>query len=168
MSTARILPREEWDRLPEDVAAFCATLNPEDVAPVVVEDAGVIVARLLVMRAPHLESFWIAPEYAGNAGVTRALLRGATEQALQWGPTWVMANAEPGAMCDTLERLGGQWLPVHTFMLPLRKIEEAECRPKSAGPEPKRLCPSAPTTGALPALSAAPLPREEDSLCPLL
>lgn len=123
MSTARILPPEEWDRLPEDVALFCTTLRPEDVAAVVVEDEGVIVARMLVMRAPHWEAFWMADEAAGNAGITRALLRAATEKAREWGSTWIMANAAPGPMAKTLERLGGEWLPVHTFMLPTKEGE---------------------------------------------
>ena len=127
----RILPPEEWGRLPEDVAAFCATLRPEDVAPVVVEDSGVIVGRLLVMRLPHLEDWWLAKEHYGNAGVTRALLQAAMAKAQEWGSANVMANAEPGPMCDTLERLSGNWLPVHTFMLPARlefaKEEETLC-----------------------------------------
>ena len=143
----RILPPEEWGRLPEDVAAFCATLRPEDVAPVVVEDSGVIVGRLLVMRAPHLESWWVADEHFGNAGVTRGLLRGAMEKAREWGGGWVMANAEPGPMCDTLARLGGDWLPVHTFMLPQRlEIEGAECRREYSSQEQRPLCRSAATT----------------------
>lgn len=125
----RVLPPEEWDRLPEDVAAFCATLRHEDVAPVVVEDEGVIVARLLMMRAPHMEAFWIAEEQAGNGGVTRALLRRAMEQGREWGAGWTMANAGDDAMCKTLERLGAEQLWVHTFMLPQRlEIEGGECR----------------------------------------
>ena len=130
MSAARILPPEEWHRLDDETREFYETMAPEDVAVVVVEMDGAIVARLAVLRVPHWESFWMAPEKAGNAGVTRALLRAATEQARKWAPNWIVANAEPGPMTDTLKRLGAQWLPVHTFMLPLQRaeMEEVACR----------------------------------------
>lgn len=167
MSAARILPPGEWGRLPEDVAAFCASLNPEDVAPVVVEDEGVIVARMLVIRAPHWESFWMADEAQGNAGITRALLRGAIAQAQKWAPNWVIANAETGPMCDTLERLGGQWLPVHTFMLPTTRLEMegAECPTLSV----TQAQPPSPSERTTDAWSGAPVQAPvEDSLCPLL
>lgn len=123
----RVLPVEEWDRLPEDVRAFCGTLREKDVAPIVAEVDGVIVGRVLMLRAPHMEAWDVAPEYHGNAGVTRGLLRTAFTMAQAWGSSWVMANAEPGPMSDTLERLSGKWLPVHTFMLPaeLTFAEEA-------------------------------------------
>ena len=124
MSAARILPRDEWHRLDEEARALYETMAPEDVAVVVVEDGGAIVARMAVLRVPHWESFWMADDRVGNAGVTRALLRAATEKVKEWAPNWFLANAEPGPMTDTLKRLGGQWLPIHTFMLPL---EEDTC-----------------------------------------
>lgn len=125
----RILPSAEWHRLDAQSEAFCASVNPSDVAPVVVEDEGEIVARMLVVRVPHLEGFWIAPEKAGNAGVTRALLRAATVKAREWAPYWIHVNAESEAMCDTLIRLGGELLPVQTFNLPLygSEMEESAC-----------------------------------------
>lgn len=128
--SARILPREEWDLLDEETVDFCLTLNPEDVAVVVVEDSGVIVARMVVARAPMWEKFWMASSAKGNAGITRALLRAANEKAAEWSPHWLIAHAEPGPMGDTLERLGGQWLPVHTFMLSTQRaqMEDAACR----------------------------------------
>ena len=119
--TTRILPREEWPRLDPEQVAFYETMAPEDVAVVVVEDAGMIVARMAVIRVPHFESFWIADHAKGNAGVTRSLLRFATKQARKWAPNWIMAQAGNDEMCATLERLNGQWLPIHTFMLHLPK-----------------------------------------------
>jgi hypothetical protein len=117
----RFLPPEEWSRLDPEAAAFYATMAPEDVAVVVVEEGENIVARMAVIRVPHFESFWMAEHVKGNAGVTRSLLRAATKQARKWAPKWIMANAEDDAMCKTLERLNGRWLPVQTFMLPLRE-----------------------------------------------
>ena len=129
MSAARILPPEEWHRLDDETREFYETMAPEDVAVVVVEMDGAIVARLAVLRVPHWESFWMAPEKAGNAGVMRALLRAATEQARKWAPHWIYANADNEATVNSLKRLGGQWMPMHTFLLSLGRMEmEDACR----------------------------------------
>ena len=130
MSAARILPREEWTRLDAECSDFCETVAPEDVAVVVVEEGGAIVARMVVLRRPQLEGFWMRPDKIGNAGITRALLRAAFAKAGEWAPHWVVANADTsGPMQKTLERLGGQWMPVHTFMVPLQRVEMGDsCR----------------------------------------
>jgi hypothetical protein len=160
--SVRVLPPEEWDRLPEDIARFCGTLSQDDVFPLVYEDSGVIVGRVLLMRAPHLEAWWVAPERYGNAGVTRALLRESLGLARSWGAKMVFANAEPGPMCDTLERLSGQWLPVHTFMLPSRlAFTEETCRPEYPRQETmSQHCQSDPITATW-----LVRPSAEDSLC---
>lgn len=125
----RILPPSEWHRLDDETRAFYETLGPEDIAVVVVEKGDAIVARLAVMRIPHLESFWMAPEVEGNAGVTRALWKAATEQAGEWARHWYYANAEADETMDTLKRLGGEWMPVHTFMFTRQRVEmEESCR----------------------------------------
>ena len=72
------------------------------------------------MRVPHWEWFWMAPEKLGNAGVTSALLRAASAQAAEWSRSWFYANATDEATQNTLKRLGGRWMPMHTFMLPLK------------------------------------------------
>ena len=113
----RVLPREEWHRLGEERAAFYSSVNPEDVRVLVVEEGGDIVATMAVMRMTHLECFWMAPDKAGNAGVTRALLRGAFEAASGFAPHWILANSDSERTNDTLRRLGGEFLPVHTFMM---------------------------------------------------
>lgn len=128
--TVRTLPREEWHRLDAETRAFVETLDPEDVALVVVERDGAIVARLAVLRIPQWESFWIAPEAKGNAGITRALLRHATEKAREWAPHWIIAQADCDDTRLTLQRLGGHLLPVDTFMLPLQRVEMEETCPQ--------------------------------------
>jgi len=128
LSAARILPRDEWWRLKAEDAAFFSTVNPDDVAVVVVEEAGEIVAQMGVLRIPIIEAFRMATEKVGNAGVTRALLGAVREQAMKWAPYWLHAYAGDDAMGKVLLRLGGEPLPVQPFNLPLRRLEEEpEC-----------------------------------------
>lgn len=134
MSAARILPREEWYRLPGDAVALYETMRPEDVSVVVVEDAGEIVARMGVLRIPHFESFWMAPDKIGNAGIARMLLRAAGKTAANWARSWILANAstEDDGVRQFLERVGS-WMPVHTFMLQLGSDgARDECHPPSS------------------------------------
>ena len=113
----RVLPREEWHRLGEERAAFYSSVNPEDIRVVVVEERGQIVATMAVLRIPHLECFWMAPDKAGNAGITRSLLRAAFGEVSGYAPNWCLANSDCPETNATLERLGGEWLPVHTYMM---------------------------------------------------
>lgn len=123
--SARILPREEWHRLESEVSDLFRTLNPEDVRVVVVEDGDEIVGHLGVARVVHLEGWWVAPEKARNPGITRALLRAAAEQAEDWAPNWVLATVNDEQLCALMERLG-TFIPVHTYMLALRRIAMEE------------------------------------------
>ena len=122
--SARILPREEWHRLDAEAVALFETMNPEDVAVVVVEEGDAIVARLGVLRVPHLESLWVAPQKVGNAGVARALIRCAGEKAAEWSPNWAAAYADRDDIRALLVRLGGRYVPVDTYVIPLRREEE--------------------------------------------
>ena len=108
---------------------FLDTMHHRDAAVVVVEDGSRIVARMSVLRVPHWESFWMAPEYSGNAGVTRALLRGATAQAQAWAKLWFYANADSDAMIKTLKRLGGDFQPMHTLSMYFQRLEDVCHRP---------------------------------------
>lgn len=126
---ARALPREEWDRLPDAVRAFAETFHPSDVAVIAVESGGAIVARMTVYRAPHWESYWMAPEWQGNAGVTRALLRGAYAQSEAWAKEWFLVHADDPETVRTVLRLGGEPLAVETFMVSRQRVEMEEvCR----------------------------------------
>lgn len=126
MSAARILPCEEWDRL-GDAADLYRTMNPDDVAVIVAENGGAIVARLAVLRVPHFESLWLAPEAVGNAGIARALIRAGFAKAAEWAPLWLYANADSEKTCATIERLGGVWMPMHTFALRIDRMEKETC-----------------------------------------
>lgn len=71
--TPRILPPEEWDRLPAEVVGG---LNPNYAVVLVVEDlAGAIVGRWVVLNTVHLEGLEIDEAHRGNPVVAGQLVR---------------------------------------------------------------------------------------------
>lgn len=118
---ARVLPPEEWHRV--DAASPLPPLwpyvRPEDVRMVVVEEAGEIVGALAVLRMTHLEGLWLAPEYRGNPGVVRGLLKQAGTVASEWAAGWVFAGVTEQNMQGILGRMGATQIPVEVFMLQL-------------------------------------------------
>ena len=118
---ARILPREEWSRLSiTGIAPIQETLRPEDVQVIVVEDGDRIVASMGAFRVTHFESLWIAPEYRGNAGLGRRLLKAGITAATKWATDWVWAASGTNHMDDVLTRMGGAEMPVKTFVLQIK------------------------------------------------
>ena len=119
---ARILSPNEWDKInaPDlpDLLRFC---NPKDVAVVVVEKDGEIVASVMVMKVTHFEGLWIKPEERGNAGVLRSLLRQAYAIPLSRAEHWAFGGAEKSdARMDTLcRKLGGRELPMRLYAIPV-------------------------------------------------
>jgi hypothetical protein len=118
---ARVLPAAEYGRLDAltGLPPFAPFFRPEDLEVLVVEDEGRIVASVAVMRVTHYEGWWIAPEYRGNAGLVRRLMKRAVTVARKWSDGWVWAFADTPLMNDLLARLGGNRLPVETFVLSL-------------------------------------------------
>lgn len=124
--TARVLPFEEWGRLGEsELSVLLPLLRPQDVEVVVVEDAGRIVATWAVLRVTHLEGLWIAPEYRGNVGVVRRLMRATITAARRWAAGWVLTGANNGHVRDLLARTGATKLDMDAWVMP---IGEDECR----------------------------------------
>ena len=119
----RILRPEEWQRLDgQDLSALLPYCEPQNISVVVVEDdAGEILAHVAVLRVTHFEGLWIKPEERGNAGVFRALIRGAYSAPRTWGERWALGGARNGdSLMQTLcYRLGGRSLPVEFFALPV-------------------------------------------------
>ena len=116
-----MLPPEEYARLERTGIPLFPGVSPEDVSVVVVEDKGKVVACMTVLRATHFEGAWIDPEHR-NAGVTRSLLRMASEIA---GSEWVFAGAADDHMRDVLGRLGAVMLPMDAYVL---SLGGAQCR----------------------------------------
>lgn len=123
---ARILPQSEWGRLAAtNLCELLEKVGPDEVDVVVVEDGDTVIACIGVLRATHFEGAWIEPEHR-NAGVTRALLRLASEVA---STRWVFAGAAEDHMRSILDRLGGVRLPMDTYIVDLGG--EAVCRLQS-------------------------------------
>lgn len=117
---ARVLPPEEWHRLRiSGITPMETTLRPEDVQMIVVEDGDRIVATMGTYRVTHFEGLWIDPEYRGNAGLGRRLIKAGIEAARKWTDRWVWGASETDHMDEVLGRLGGHKVPVSTYLLPL-------------------------------------------------
>lgn len=71
MLTDRILPPEEWHRLEGELVPLLPYLDPARITIVVVEEDGMIVGRLVWIKADHVENAWMAPSHRGKAAVAR-------------------------------------------------------------------------------------------------
>jgi hypothetical protein len=120
---ARFLPPEEWSRVEgTETPALLPYVAPQNVTVLAVEDEeGRIVASLCAHQVTYLEGLHVVPEAKGNAGVMRALLRLIAGLAEARGEQWVLAGADGSGrgerMAGYLRRLGGQELPIRTFMV---------------------------------------------------
>lgn len=109
---ARILPRDEWGRLPAGKIPFLDQVGPEDIDVLVVESAGDIIACAAVVKLIHLESAWISPMVKGNPGVCRALLRQVVRAIHRRTQSFVLAATDHPTIMRLLEKIGGQRLYV--------------------------------------------------------
>lgn len=114
---ARTLHPDEWECLEHsDLSALLPHVRPEDFEAVVVEDdAGSVVGTLGLVRAAHYEGLWIAPEHRANPAVARLLLREARRMLER--ERWVFAFAASDEMKGLVPRLGGQQLPVESYVI---------------------------------------------------
>lgn len=117
----RLLPRSEWDRLSvTGTPVIGSTLEPEDAVVIVVEDEGRIVATMEAFRVTHFDGLWIDPDYRGNAGLGRKLIKAGIDAAKSLGATdWAWATSGTDHMDDVLSRMGGRKMPVETYVVPL-------------------------------------------------
>jgi GNAT superfamily N-acetyltransferase len=116
---ARILPASEWARLDPAHTPVFPGIAPYDMTMIVVEDdLGQIVASTSIIRATHLEGTWVDPEHR-NAGVSRSLLRLASEVARNTGMNWVFTGAADDHTRRILDRMGATKIPMDTYVLGL-------------------------------------------------
>ena len=117
---ARILKPEEMKRLAAVKAPMMPLVEPHNVAACVVEDdAGEIIASLLVLRLSCVEGLWIAPAYKKHPGVLRSLLRLAWAVPQARDEHWMIGGASDDSpkMNDFVTRLGGVPLPLKYYVL---------------------------------------------------
>lgn len=117
---SRLLPIEEWPRLPEHFQTLLPHVQPSDVQILVVEDGDRIVATWAVMRIVHVEGIWIDAEYRGRVGVARRLYLATMAAARQWTTGWAMTGADSDEVRALLARAGAQQIPMDTYVLPLK------------------------------------------------
>jgi hypothetical protein len=92
---------------------------------VVVENEDKLVASMAILRVSHFEGAWIAPEWRGNAGVVRSLLRHAADIPRERGESFVFGGAASDQMRNILSRLGGSPMPLDFYAL---WVGRQECR----------------------------------------
>lgn len=123
---ARVLDQSEWDKIPAEakLRERLDYMNSDNVDVIVVEDAGKVVACWSVMRQTWLEGCYIVPEYRGNAGAVRRLMRKTYSVASQWGDRFLWTGAVTDCVRELIERLGGKEVPMSVHVLPLRAGKE--------------------------------------------
>lgn len=106
MLTDRILPPEEWHRLEGELVPLLPHLDPRRVTIVVVEEDGVIVGRLVWIKADHVENAWMAPSHRGKTAVARRGWRRIRQLIREDGGKTMMVSANCREMAAMFEKRG--------------------------------------------------------------
>ena len=112
---------DDWDRVPE-ASETLSIVDPHNVVVVAVEnDEGEVVASVCILKTTHFEGLWIKPEYRGNAGVFRALIRQAYAIPRLTHERFALATPKVGdsVMRELCHKLHGQQLPYELYALPV-------------------------------------------------
>ena len=123
--TSRILPFEEWDRLPEYMDPIIASMSPGSCRICVVEDAGDIVGHLLLFPVLHAEGLWIAPQHRKRVSVLRHLLTRMKSGARSLGFDRVWGASDSDEMTRILAhvKLDGRLVPAISVVLPCERTQ---------------------------------------------
>ena len=124
MLTARMLPKDEWDKLQgTELGQVYLHLACEQARVIVVEDDGVIVGCWAVVRYTHAEGVWTDPSHRRKGAVARMLLRelgkAVTDLTAEsgGGSRAVFTGAETPEVAQLLSRhLGAVELPWQHFV----------------------------------------------------
>lgn len=118
--TPRVLPREEWYRLPDAESAAIAHQLPPSAQVLVVEDDGQIVGSWMLLLVPHVECLWVAPSHRKRGGVFRRLLAGMRRLA----PATRVVTASVSPEVDALlMRYGAEPLPGTSWVFAFKERE---------------------------------------------
>ena len=123
--TARVLPIEHWDTMPESLDHILAGLLPGRSQVIVVEEAGEIVGHLLLFPVLHAECLWIDPKKQKKASVLRHLLKAMARGAQTLGFDRVWGASASDDMTDILmhPRLRGIPIPALSVVLPCERTD---------------------------------------------
>lgn len=123
--TTRLLPADEWHRLPVD-AEIPLTLDPARNAIVVTEQDGAITGCVVLMTVLHAEFLWVAPAYRGRVSVIRRLRDRIAADASAMGAPTVLIAALSRTMNAIACGLGAVRLPGDHYVWTMK--EQAPCR----------------------------------------
>ena len=111
MYTTRLLPQEEWHKLPVLDARFHDELSNI----MVIEHDGEIIANWVLMPIYHAEGLWVKEDYRKNPAVIRRLITGMKAMTEQVNASYIVTvthDKEVAALLDKFpksEKLNGDF-----------------------------------------------------------
>lgn len=109
--TARVLPYEEWSKLPEYMDPVLIELTPKTCRMCVVEHDGEIIGRWLLYPALFAEDLWVHPDYRKRVSVGRKLWRLVHRCAAELGFVRMVSSITDESMAGLVARAGGETMP---------------------------------------------------------
>lgn len=113
---ARVLPREEWDRLAGTEAGGPL---PESARPVVIERDGQILACHVLMPLWHVEGLWVHPDHRKST-VGGRLWAAVKREAEAVGAAAVLTAALDDEVRALIAHVDGVKLPGEHYVIPVR------------------------------------------------
>jgi hypothetical protein len=119
--TSRVLPFDEWHRLPESLDPILMELSPVKSRICVVEDKGEIVAHWLLFPVIHAECVWIAPKKRKTGRTAKKLIDLMRETARELGVDRVVGSSDSEPVTRLLAKpmMGGIPIPALMVTLPV-------------------------------------------------
>jgi ribosomal protein S18 acetylase RimI-like enzyme len=116
----RVAESDEWPTLLAETALAGVTLPPDTSVVVVVEVDGQLAACWAAINTIHVEGLEIRPEFAGHAGVARALMATMAAELTAQGVVEVLTLAATPEVEKMIAQVGGRRVPGSVWVLPVR------------------------------------------------
>lgn len=123
--TARVLPYEEWHKIPEHMDPVLVGLRPGQSRICVVEnEQGEIVARWLLYPVLFAEDLWVHPDYRQRVSVGRKLWRLVHRAATELGFGHLLVTAMDQEIRDLLAHPGvrSERMPDSMYVFPVQGV----------------------------------------------
>lgn len=117
---ARVLPFEEWERLPESLDAILAEMRPGTSRVCVVEENGEIVGRWLLVPTMNAHCLEIAPRKRKTARVGLHLLNLMKDTVRSLGFDQVVTASDSDDVTRLLAHAGAVPLPALHFVMSVK------------------------------------------------